>query len=430
MGSIIDNWWVNKDLANYSDFKKQNQLSENDIWKYITLFQPDVLRKMCADSVKKRQALFDQFIKKNPTTEKFKIYEQTNLDNITPGLLIEYSSGKMFKKEALPTDFLSVMKQNYLENKYSFLAPSLQKLYFFANIYLSRKKAMLSINDSFYNDTLSLFELSTQILEKADKLTDSTKHKINELIKTNFKNLTLSDSVFIRTLKEDQSELINEHAIYKRTLSTIKLMDNEFNGYYYDLIFTYKFYLLLMDRHYQEIKYLVQLGLDKVGSEYVKNILTDELKAIKQVSNSKCAYATFVSTEHKTGEEILSELISIHKNKVIYIDFWATWCSPCMQEMIKSKPIKEVFKNQDVAFVYICIRSEKPDWKPVVAKMDINGIHYFLNKEQGNYFKQKFNFEEVPHYLLIDRSGKIVNENAERPSSETIVNTIKSLLLN
>ena len=56
------------------------------------------------------------------------------------------------------------------------------------------------------------------------------------------------------------------------------------------------------------------------------------------------------------GKEVeLTEL----KGKVIYLDFWATWCSPCLMQMKNSKSWKAKFKNKDVVFLYLSLDKNK-----------------------------------------------------------------------
>lgn len=98
------------------------------------------------------------------------------------------------------------------------------------------------------------------------------------------------------------------------------------------------------------------------------------MAARQKINNS------FLNLDHslKKGltENFINALIEKHPNKVLYLVFWATWCSPCMEEFSNSEQIKEYFKNNDVVFVYLANRYGETIWKKTIKERDIKGDHY------------------------------------------------------
>jgi len=105
--------------------------------------------------------------------------------------------------------------------------------------------------------------------------------------------------------------------------------------------------------------------------------------------------------------EIFDEILGSNKGKVIYIDFWATWCAPCLGEMPSSKQIEYELRNQDVSFIYICLESEKEKYLATISKYQLGGQHYFLSKEQSRDIRALFEIQGIPFYVLIDKKGTI-----------------------
>lgn len=74
------------------------------------------------------------------------------------------------------------------------------------------------------------------------------------------------------------------------------------------------------------------------------------------------------------------------KNQIVYIDVWATWCGPCIQEMPASKVLQKWFEgNGKVVFLYVSIDSDQQAWKQYLAKnTNFKGEH--INLPRGHNF--------------------------------------------
>jgi thiol-disulfide isomerase/thioredoxin len=133
--------------------------------------------------------------------------------------------------------------------------------------------------------------------------------------------------------------------------------------------------------------------------------------------------------EDKYSSMSLDDLLKKHKGKVIYLDFWASWCGPCKKEMPYSQNLKKEYSPEDVAFVYISTDKNGTSWVNMIDNLDISGYHYRASPEVRNEIIERFNLQYIPRYVLINKDGKVADANAKRPSDPMVKNDINKLLL-
>jgi len=116
--------------------------------------------------------------------------------------------------------------------------------------------------------------------------------------------------------------------------------------------------------------------------------------------------------------------------KVVYMDFWASWCGPCRSQMKEGSPVlHEKFKdNSDVVFLYVSIDEKADAWKAAIAQDKIEGVHVLSPRGSENEVGKAFNIRGIPHYILIGRDGKIFDNNAPRPTEQKAAEKINEAL--
>ncbi len=119
-----------------------------------------------------------------------------------------------------------------------------------------------------------------------------------------------------------------------------------------------------------------------------------------------------------------------YAGKVVYMDFWASWCSPCRWEMKNGSPkLHEQFKdNKDVVFLYISIDDSEEKWRKAIAQDKINGIHLLSSGGTNSQVAKAFGINGIPHYIIIGKDGKIFDNNATRPSEDVTPGKINEAL--
>ena len=168
---------------------------------------------------------------------------------------------------------------------------------------------------------------------------------------------------------------------------------------------------------YDELpQYIDNKELRSLLSQRKQQLASDKTLTISTLDSYR------MNSDVEFSEDFFSKLGEKFKDSIIYIDIWATWCGPCKSEIPHLINLHNAYKNKPVAFVNICISSNKEDWEQAIADWNLQGENYFFNKESTQLLKGKLNtFTGIPHYLLIDKTGKIIDEDAPRPSSDNII---------
>jgi thiol-disulfide isomerase/thioredoxin len=105
---------------------------------------------------------------------------------------------------------------------------------------------------------------------------------------------------------------------------------------------------------------------------------------------------------------------------VVYLDFWASWCGPCMREMPYFRELKERLADQeDLVYLYISIDTDEQAWRNSVERNQITGVH--LNtpgRERG--VPAMYNVKWIPSFFIIGRDGNIYDNRPPKPSDPEI----------
>lgn len=127
------------------------------------------------------------------------------------------------------------------------------------------------------------------------------------------------------------------------------------------------------------------------------------------------------------NDKVIETILAKHKNKVVFIDFWATWCSPCLEAIQEFRSTKNEFHDKNVVFVYLTNGSSpRKLWEEKIQ--GIGSEHYYLKASQWEYIMEQFGFEAIPSYLLYDKEGIFNNKFTGFPGNEKVKEMINNLL--
>ena len=137
-------------------------------------------------------------------------------------------------------------------------------------------------------------------------------------------------------------------------------------------------------------------------NRYVKDYITLMNELNELPPNSICPEIKLKTPEGK----ILS--LSSLKGKIVLIDFWASWCSPCRRENPHIVELYKKYKGKDFEIFGVSLDENIAAWKNAIEKDGITWPQVSDLKRWESQVVKDFHIEAIPYSILIDREGKII----------------------
>lgn len=118
------------------------------------------------------------------------------------------------------------------------------------------------------------------------------------------------------------------------------------------------------------------------------------------------------------------------RGKYVYIDLWATWCGPCIQEIPSLQQLEKDYEGKNIVFLSLSIdqTGDFQKWKDFVAEYPLHGHQYWLDAENKEVLTRHFNVKQIPRFILLDPRARVIDANAPRPSTPEVRRLLDGVL--
>ena len=138
------------------------------------------------------------------------------------------------------------------------------------------------------------------------------------------------------------------------------------------------------------------------------------LKATQQNKRLTDSATAILLTDVAGNTHHLGEILNQHKGGIFFIDFWASWCAPCIKEIPRLRELEKKYIDK-IVFLSLSEDYRNPDWLTAIKKYGLTGNQYLMNYGSKNPLINELKLKTIPRFVLMTASGEILNANLPKP---------------
>ncbi len=341
-------------------------------------------------------------------------YERYKHKTVSPDSISNWAIYK------LPPLFLTSKKENIpflITENYKKAKIELEKEKDFLNS-LKAKNLLSKENFDFYN---------WRIFYRKKMLGNKDKKEIS------FKNIKQNDELLKYSFYREFIDIVMWKSVKQNNLHNKELTPLDI----YDFIRVNK---LISDKTksyllFKQIQRIIEQGTNEEINKYWKLFKTDCSKESDKINYLKKLYNLNENfsqgldlVDLKDTKTTFKQLREKYKGKVLYIDFWASWCAPCRMILSESTKLHKELNSKDVVFIYLAIWDKERSWKTACKKENLYKNSFRVINAKTSTFIEKMKINSIPRYMLYDKSGKLYQKDAPRPNTKEIRSILKRLM--
>ena len=189
-------------------------------------------------------------------------------------------------------------------------------------------------------------------------------------------------------------------------------------------------------------KYLSYVWLDRIINHSSNEVINQYFEQFKNQYINDTKLINFIETKYNLGVSVSDDLVledehghqttfkallENNKGRLLYVDFWASWCAPCRAVMPDAHLLKKKFQNKGVQFVYLALNDNLKQWQKAIQEEELteHKENYFIINSKTSSMIDDLEIETLPRYIIYGRDNKILYKNApapNNPESEKLLN--------
>jgi peroxiredoxin len=182
-------------------------------------------------------------------------------------------------------------------------------------------------------------------------------------------------------------------------------------------------YLQVIEDYDKAVAVLQQAKTDFAGTRVgaQAEAALRQLEAQKDMLKAKAALRPGLVFPNFQAKDLAGAPLSVEqfRGKVVLIDFWATWCGPCVDELPNVQAAYAKYRDKGFEIVGISLDNSEAALKSFLAEHKMTWPQTFDGKGWQSELAQQYGISSIPATYLLDREGKIVAKNLRGAALET-----------
>lgn len=204
----------------------------------------------------------------------------------------------------------------------------------------------------------------------------------------------------------------NDNKIYSQQVDIYKnyLKQNPKSEYAYAMLLSEV--NMLKDDNNPVVAFAQELANQKTDNpwqEYLNSYF--KTKKLQQISSGTLVF----KAQNLKGDTITERDL---KGKLVLVDFWASWCKPCIETIPKIEVLHNKYANKGLQVVSISVDTNPNDWLKYMNKHSVPWLSLWGN---GRELTERYGFQYIPHILLADSTGKVLQNGIDANELENFI---------
>lgn len=264
------------------------------------------------------------------------------------------------------------------------------------------------------------------------KRNQTTDAKEQEEIENAFSNSALAKCATAILEREDIAKMLKDETPLIDVYYAQHIADSMgCNQQQKDVIISKAFLEMLERRAMPLNSYGLDLTEHGISSEVIREKVLAEHRKYLSLQNKDITVSVKTAPQDiSDGEKLLRHILEPYKGKLVLLDVWGTWCSPCKKALAHSKEEFERLAPYDVVYLYMANSSPEESWKNIIKLYELVGdniAHYRLPAAQQSAIENYLNIRSFPSYRLFDKEGNLVDMKVDARQLDKLERIIKKL---
>ncbi len=188
-------------------------------------------------------------------------------------------------------------------------------------------------------------------------------------------------------------------------------------------------------------KYLLKRSLKNIKIDHPKSTFDDRLEKynllfpedkFKDNQDETSSVLGLIKDVQLTSSNMttttLAQILNQNKGKIVFIDFWASWCAPCIDAFSSYEYLKKMYNQEEIVFVFISVDTYENKWITASDNNNLTNSYLAKNYPKAKFY-QKLNIRSFPRYLLFNQEGELTESKAPRPNGDLLKVFLDELLV-